>query len=62
MFFLTMFLMDGAKKEESKTEISRKPEFGYDNNTFANDEGRVPTLELPRLYPPPPHRFENSRL
>ncbi|XP_033297208.1 D-galactonate transporter isoform X2 [Bombus vosnesenskii] len=62
MFFLTMFLMDGAKKEESKTEISRKPEFGYDNNTFTNDEGRVPTLELPRLYPPPPHRFENSRL
>lgn len=54
--------MDGAKKEESKTEISRKPEFGYDNNTFTNDEGRVPTLELPRLYPPPPHRFENSRL
>lgn len=59
-----MFLMEGGKKEAktSETVINAKPEFGYDNNTFTNDEGHVPTIELPRLYPPPPHRFENSRL
>lgn len=58
-----MFFMDGAVKEQPKPEISKIPESGYDNTTFTNDEGRVPTLELPRLYPPPPpHRFENSRL
>lgn len=60
MFFLTMFLMDGAAKEEPKTEINNK--FGYDNNIFINDDGRVSTLELPRLHPPPSHRFENSKL
>nr|XP_003700242.1 PREDICTED: uncharacterized protein LOC100883649 [Megachile rotundata]XP_012153732.1 PREDICTED: uncharacterized protein LOC100883649 [Megachile rotundata]XP_012153733.1 PREDICTED: uncharacterized protein LOC100883649 [Megachile rotundata]XP_012153734.1 PREDICTED: uncharacterized protein LOC100883649 [Megachile rotundata] len=64
MFFLTMFLMEGAKGESKNTEsvINAKPEFGYDNTTFTTDDGRVPTIELPRLYPPPPHRFENSRL
>ncbi|KAF3427386.1 hypothetical protein E2986_08014, partial [Frieseomelitta varia] len=63
LFFSTMFFMDGAVKEQPKPEISKIPESGYDNSTFTNDEGRVSTLELPRLYPPPPpHRFENSRL
>lgn len=61
MFFLTMFLMEGSKQEPQK-EVHTKSEFGYDNNTFTNDDGRVSTLELPRLYPSPPHRFENSRL
>ncbi|XP_026674694.1 uncharacterized protein LOC108631515 isoform X1 [Ceratina calcarata] len=68
MFFFTMFLMDGGAgakqkvQKPTKDEIHRKPEFGYDNDTFTNDEGRIPTLELPRLYPSPPHRAQNSRL
>lgn len=63
MFFLTMFLMDGAPKAEpARSDITRKPELGYDNTTFSHDEGNVPTLELPRLYPQPPYRVENSRL
>lgn len=62
MFFFTMFLMDGASKPEPKMEINNKPEFGYDNKTFTNDNGRASTLEFPRSYPQPPHRFENSRL
>ncbi|CAD1472241.1 unnamed protein product, partial [Heterotrigona itama] len=60
LFFSTMFLMDGAVKEEAKPDISKIPESGYDNSTFTTDEGRVPTLELPRLYPSAPRRFENS--
>ncbi|XP_076665116.1 hexuronate transporter [Andrena cerasifolii] len=64
IFFLTMFLMDGAKEEPKNvaSSISAKPESGYDNNTFTTDDGNIPPLELPRLYPQPPHRFENSRL
>lgn len=61
LFFLTMFLMDGPKKE-TQTAISAKPESGFDNSTYTHDDGNIPTIELPRLYPQAPHRFENSRL
>ncbi|KAG7205141.1 hypothetical protein KM043_005510 [Ampulex compressa] len=57
MFFLTMFLMDGPVVQKEIPKI----ETGYDNRTFANDDGNLPTLELPRIYPRPPS-YENSKL
>lgn len=65
MFFFAMFLMD------SSTEVERKvdKEVGmtgvnppaYDNSTFTNDDGQLPTLELPR-FPERPPIYEHSRL
>ncbi|XP_043250683.1 D-galactonate transporter [Colletes gigas] len=61
MFFFTMFLMDGAKQKTKNIAIT-KPELGYDNDTFTNDDGTAPPIQLPHLYPQPPYRYEHSRL
>jgi len=63
MFFLTMFLMDGPveveRKIDKKTERTAPP--AYDNVTFTNDDGQLPTLELPS-FPARPPIYEHSRL
>ncbi|XP_046418082.1 putative metabolite transport protein HI_1104 isoform X1 [Neodiprion virginianus] len=57
MFLLTTLVMGGPTAKGEK-DIS---ENGVDNTTFTNDDGRLSTLELPRL-PARPHSHENSRL
>ncbi|KAL6258833.1 hypothetical protein P5V15_010779 [Pogonomyrmex californicus] len=63
MFFLTMFLMDGPAEVEKKVdkEMERTSPPAYDNSTFTNDDGQLPTLELPR-FPARPPIYEHSRL
>ncbi|XP_015608750.1 uncharacterized protein LOC107274277 [Cephus cinctus] len=56
MFLFTMFLMGGPVKNDKSNG-----EAGHDNSTFTNDDGRLSTLELPRL-PARPQTQENSRL
>ncbi|XP_043268427.1 putative metabolite transport protein HI_1104 isoform X2 [Venturia canescens] len=56
MFLFTMFLMGGPpKKAEDITEG------GHDNKTFTDEDGRLATLELPRLPARPP-TYEDARL
>lgn len=63
MFFFTMFLMDGPAETErqvdKKMENTAPP--AYDNSMFTNDDGQMPTLELPQ-FPARPPIYENSRL
>lgn len=60
MFFFTMFLMDGRPAEvERKVDKEAPPT--YDNSTFTNDDGQLPTLELP-AFPARPPIYEHSRL
>ncbi|XP_011694814.1 PREDICTED: protein spinster homolog 2 isoform X2 [Wasmannia auropunctata] len=60
MFFLTMFLMDGPAEVERKVDKEAPPP-AYDNSTFTNDDGQLPTLELPP-FPARPPIYEHSRL
>ncbi|XP_012232877.2 hexuronate transporter [Linepithema humile] len=57
LFFFTMFLMDGSEKVGT-TEVDPPV---YDNSTFTNDDGQLPTLEWPR-FPERPPIYEHSRL
>lgn len=57
MFLLAMFAMGGPTVAGEKDNS----ENGMDNRTFTNDDGRLSTLELPRL-PARPLNHENSRL
>ncbi|EGI65719.1 PREDICTED: uncharacterized protein LOC105145878 isoform X2 [Acromyrmex echinatior] len=59
MFFFTMFLMDGPAEVERKVDKEAPP--AYDNSTFTNDDGQLPTLELPS-FPARPPIYEHSRL
>ncbi|KAG5326219.1 SPNS1 protein, partial [Pseudoatta argentina] len=59
MFFFTMFLMDGPAEVERKGDKEAPP--AYDNSTFTNDDGQLPTLELPS-FPARPPIYEHSRL
>jgi len=63
MFFLTMFLMDGPAEPEREAaqEAKRTAPPAYDNTMFINDDGQLPTLELPR-FPERPSIYEHSRL
>jgi len=63
MFFFTMFLMDGPAEPEKEAdqEAERTAPPVYDNSTFINDDGQLPTLELPR-FPERPPIYEHSRL
>ncbi|XP_024892344.1 uncharacterized protein LOC112467778 isoform X1 [Temnothorax curvispinosus] len=59
MFFLTMFLMGSPAEVERKVDKEAPP--AYDNSTFTNDDGQLPTLELP-TFPARPPIYERSRL
>ncbi|XP_012055845.1 PREDICTED: LOW QUALITY PROTEIN: uncharacterized protein LOC105618925 [Atta cephalotes] len=59
MFFFTMFLMDGPAEVERKVDKEAPPV--YDNSTFTNDDGQLPTLEL-SSFPARPPIYEHSRL
>ncbi|KAG5345065.1 SPNS1 protein, partial [Acromyrmex charruanus] len=59
MFFFTMFLMDGPAEVERKVDKEAPP--AYDNSTFTNDDGQLPTLKLPS-FPARPPIYEHSRL
>lgn len=69
MFFFTMCLMDGPAKPEAERQVNKELDMelgktappAYDNSMFTNDDGQLPTLELPR-FPPRPPIYENSRL
>lgn len=63
MFFCTMFLMDGPAEVERKVDkdAERTAPPAYDNRTFVNDDGQLPTMELPR-FPERPPMYEHSRL
>ncbi|XP_020294303.1 uncharacterized protein LOC109859955 [Pseudomyrmex gracilis] len=56
IFFLTMFLMDGP----AEVETSNQPP-AYDNSTFTNDDGQLPTFVLSQ-FPAQPPLYEHSRL
>lgn len=48
--------MDGPKTEP------KHPENGFVNSTFTNDEGRIATMELPRIPTKRPSYEEHARL
>ncbi|XP_014236282.1 uncharacterized protein LOC106658713 isoform X2 [Trichogramma pretiosum] len=58
MFFLTMFLMPGGPAPKSSTNNVE----AHDNSSFVNDQGKVSTLELPRLTGRTSNGFDNSHL
>ncbi|XP_032671900.1 D-xylose transporter [Odontomachus brunneus] len=63
MFFFTMFLMDGPVEAEQQVDrvFDKTAPPAYDNSMFTNDDGQMPTLELPR-FPSRPPIYESSRL
>ncbi|CAB0043370.1 unnamed protein product [Trichogramma brassicae] len=58
MFFLTMFLMPGGPAPKSPTNNVE----AHDNSSFVDDQGKVSTLELPRLTGRASNGFDNSHL
>ncbi|XP_014480060.1 PREDICTED: D-xylose-proton symporter [Dinoponera quadriceps] len=67
IFFFTIFLMDEPAEAERQvdreldTELNKTAPPAYDNTMFTNDDGQVPTLELPP-FPSRPPIYEISRL
>lgn len=57
MFFLTIFLMEGPKKKPVAA-----PGDGVDNRNYVDDEGKMSTLEMPRLPSRTSIAYDNSRL
>lgn len=57
MFFITIFLMDGPKKKAPDTSGE-----GHDNRNYIDDEGKMSTLEMPRLPSRTSVGYDNSRL
>ncbi|XP_011497607.1 PREDICTED: uncharacterized protein LOC105361981 [Ceratosolen solmsi marchali] len=58
MFLMTMFLMDGPKKDGNSSADTE----GHDNRNYIDDEGKASTLELPRLPARTSFSYDNSNL
>ncbi|KAJ8682912.1 hypothetical protein QAD02_018704 [Eretmocerus hayati] len=56
MFLITMFLMDGPKKEPATKD------WGHENRNYVHDDNKSTTLELPRLPSKTSYEYEHSHL